>query len=67
MMSLRDILCLSKDDIEKKIFYIKYPCKDGQKTLCKYVQIKLTKFERDKKVKQIIQLINISSSILYNQ
>jgi len=57
---------MNKIEFEKKIFLIKYISEEDKKTHLKYVQIKLSKFKRDDKIKHIFQLINISSSILYN-
>ena len=53
-------------------FVIKYPTEKDSKenedeAHFKYVQIKLTKFVRNNKTKHILQIINISNTILYNQ
>ena len=53
-------------------FLIKYPPSDAEKDTeqeanYRYVQIKLSKFKRNNKTKHIIQIINISNTILYNQ
>lgn len=57
---------MNKHELQNKVFYlIKDTCSDPDPQK-HYVQIKVTKFKFQDKVKDIIQIIDISASIMYD-
>ena len=57
---------MSKNDLSNKVFYLTDLNKETNPNK-HYVQIKVTKFNFQEKKKDIIQIIDISASIMYDQ
>ena len=63
-VSIRDLINFSKDKVEHKIFKI---INEGEEQkLNRYVQIKFKKFHMNNQEKQMLQIIDVSASILYD-
>ena len=56
-----DILKLSKNKVERRVFLI------NQEEEKRYVQIKFTKFKQDNQEKFMLQIIDVSHGIMYDQ
>jgi signal transduction histidine kinase len=66
--SAEEILKIDANIVDKMIFIVKNPDSETNESyIPRYVQIKLTTFTRHNQIKYIIQMINISQTILYNQ
>ena len=59
--SIRDIINMPRVELETKVFSFGYKNQD------KFVQIKKRQFSKDEQSKIVIQTIDISKSILYDQ
>lgn len=64
-LSICELINSSKDLIEQKIFLINYG--GNAESSNRYVQIKLKKFHMNHQEKQMLQIIDVSASILYDQ
>jgi signal transduction histidine kinase len=63
-----DILKMDHRQVDRMIFIVKNPeSEKNEKEIPRYIQIKRTTFTRNNQIKHIIQMINISHTILYNQ
>ena len=65
--SLEDLLQLDDESIQSKIFCLILDENSETEYRIQYVQIKSSKFIRDKEETTMFQIINISDTILYNR
>jgi hypothetical protein len=61
--STLDMIKSSKESVEHKIFLINYGSLSDKK---RYVQIKFTKFHQNNQDKFMLQIIDVSHSIMYD-
>ena len=64
LLSLQDLLAMDSKEIEQKIFFVAEKKPKDKNHI--FVQIKCSKFQRDNESMMMLQIINISDSILYS-